>query len=291
MTKTARIDRASGSNVGERKVALRLGRRLRSDPHVLLALALAIPTIVGNFLDQGPDELAVTILAIAFLAIQTGLTAVGLSLGLGESRHSNRALLTSGSVPVIDAWSLLRLILAVGFVALAAYATADPTSVPVAPLYIPVMTAAVIGPGEAVIVLIADAIARLAPLVGGAGEAAAVTEQGVVLGVVGIVLANGTRRTVASLNVALDRLRTTNASARRRNRQIAGIDAVGRTLAADGPKPSSLQAVMNLLTGPFGYSHGSIYLGEALGGSPDELRMGAQHGYDVSIPVFDGTMA
>jgi diguanylate cyclase (GGDEF)-like protein len=290
MTKTARIDRASGSNVGERKVALRLGRRLRSDPHVLLALALAIPTIVGNFLDQGPDELAVTILAIAFLAIQTGLTAVGLSLGLGESRHSNRALLTSGSVPVIDAWSLLRLILAVGFVALAAYATADPTSVPVAPLYIPVMTAAVIGPGEAVIVLIADAIARLAPLVGGAGEAAAVTEQGVVLGVVGIVLANGTRRTVASLNVALDRLRTTNASARRRNRQIAGIDAVGRTLAADGPKPSSLQAVMNLLTGPFGYSHGSIYLGEALGGSPNELRMGAQHGYDVPIPVFDGTM-
>jgi hypothetical protein len=118
MTKTARIDRASGSNVGERKVALRLGHRLRSDPHVLLALALAIPTIVVNFLDQGPDELAVTILAIAFLAIQTGLTAVGLSLGLGESRHSNRALLTSGSVPVIDAWSLLRLILAVGFVAL-----------------------------------------------------------------------------------------------------------------------------------------------------------------------------
>jgi hypothetical protein len=138
MTKTARIDRASGTNVGERKVALRLGRRLRSDPHVLLALALAIPTIVVNFLDQGPDELAVTILAIAFLAIQTGLTAVGLSLGLGESRHSNRALLTSGSVPVIDAWSLLRLILAVGFVALAAYATADPTSVPLAPLYIPV---------------------------------------------------------------------------------------------------------------------------------------------------------
>jgi hypothetical protein len=222
MTKTARIDRASGTNVGERKVALRLGRRLRSDPHVLLALALAIPTIVVNFLDQGPDELAVTILAIAFLAIQTGLTAVGLSLGLGESRHSNRALLTSGSVPVIDAWSLLRLILAVGFVALAAYATADPTSVPLAPLYIPVIaTAAVIGPGETVIVLIAVAIARVAPLVGGAGEAAAVTEQGVVLGVVGIVLAVGTRRTVASLDVALDRLRTTNASARRRNRQIA----------------------------------------------------------------------
>jgi hypothetical protein len=123
---------------------------------------------------------------------------------------------------VIDAWSLLRLILAVGFVALAAYATADPTSVPLAPLYIPVIaTAAVIGPGETVIVLIAVAIARVAPLMGSAGEAAAVTEQGVVLGVVGIVLAVGTRRTVASLDVALDRLRTTNASARRRNRQIA----------------------------------------------------------------------
>jgi len=80
-----------------------------------------------------------------------------------------------------------------------------------------------------------------------------------------------------------------NSSERRRNRQIAGLDAVGRTLAASGPEPSSLQAVMDLLIGPFGYSHGSIYLGEELGGSSTDLRLGAQHGYDDPIPSFDGS--
>jgi diguanylate cyclase (GGDEF)-like protein len=163
--------------------------------------------------------------------------------------------------------------------------------VPLAPLYIPVIgVAAAIGAGEGLLVLIVVAIARLGLLVDGPAQAAVVTEQGLVLGVVGLILAVGTRRTVSSLGLALDRLRTMNATERRRNRQLAGLDAVGRTLAANGPEPRSLRAVMDLLTGPFGYSHGSIYLGEALGGSPTSLRIGAQHGYDVPIPVFDGTL-
>ena len=176
------------------------------------------------------------------------------------------------------------------FVASAAFATADRTTVPLAPLYIPIVAlAAAIGSSEAVVVFLLVVVARFVPIVEGSVVASAITEQALVLGSVGIVLAIGTRRTVSSLNLALDRLRSTNASERRRNRQIAGIDAVGRTLAADGPVPRSLEAVMDLLTGTFGYSHGSIYLGEELGGSPVELRMGAQHGYDLPIPVFDGT--
>lgn len=269
---------------------MRLRHRLRSDPHIVLALALAVPTVMVDVLDQGPNELGIAILALAFLVVQVGLTAVGLVLGLASTVYSSERL-SLRRLPSVDRWSLLRLLLAVAFVAVAAYATADADSVPLAPLYIPVIVvAAAIGAGEGLVLLIFVALARLALLVNGPAQVGAVTEQGLVLGVVGVILAIGTRRTVSSLAVALDRLRTMNATERRRSRQIAGLDAVGRTLAASGPEPRSLRAIMDLLTGPFGYSHGSIYLGEALGGSPTALRIGAQHGYDVPIPVFDGTV-
>ncbi len=289
MTNTAHAAGAPRTKRREQWSGLRLRRRLRSDPHVLLALALAVPAVLVDVLDQGPNELAVAILAVGFVALQVGLTAAGLALGQAPTGYSTRRL-SRGGLPAIDSWSLLRLILATAFVAIGAYATADQTSVPLAPLYIPVIcVAAAVGAGEGLLVLVIVAFARLAVLVSGPAQATAVTEQGLVLGVVGVILAVGTRRTVSSLGLALDRLRTLNATERGRNRQIAGLDAVGRTLAANGPEPAALQAVMDLLTGPFGYSHGSIYLGEALGGSPTELHMGAAYGYATPIPTFDGS--
>ena len=289
MTKTAHLAGTSRTRRREQVGPLRLRRRLRSDPHVFLALALAVPTVLVDVLDQGPFELAVIVLAAAFLAAQVSLTALGLRLGMAPAGYSLQRLSRRG-MPAIDRWSLMRLLLAIGFVAVAAYATADPHSIPLAPLYIPVIViAAAIGAGEGLVVLVVVAFARLALMVSGPAQPAAVTEQGLVLGVVGVILAVGTRRTVSSLGIALERLRTVNATERERNRQIAGLDAVGRTLAANGPEPAALQAVMDLLTGPFGYSHGSIYLGEELGGSSTELRMGAQHGYPDPIPSFDGS--
>lgn len=289
MTKTAHLARASRTRRREQWVTLRLRRRLRSDPHVLLALALAIPTILVDVLDQGPNALAVGVVAIGYLVAQIGLTAGGLALGLGPTSYSTERLSIRG-IPRIDRWSLMRLILAVGFVAVGAYATAEPQSVPLAPLYIPiVVVAAAIGAGEGLVVLVIVAFARVALLISGPAQPAAATEQGLVLGVVGVILAVGTRRTVSSLGLALERLRTMNTSERERNRQIAGLDAVGRTLAANGPEPAALQGVMDLLAGPFGYSHGSIYLGQALGGSSTELRLGAAHGYADPIPTFDGS--
>jgi diguanylate cyclase (GGDEF)-like protein len=289
MTRTARIDRALRTNARERWSTVRFSRRLRSDPHVLLALALVMTTVLVDVLDRGPDELAIAVLGLAFLVIQVGLTAAGLALGVAPTRYSSGQL-SLRHLPTFDGWSIVRLGLAVAFVGIAAYATADATSVPLAPLYIPVIwVAAAIGAGEGLTVLILVGIARLALLVDGPIQAAAATEQGLVLGVVGIILAVGTRRTVSSLSVALERLQTTNASERRRSRQIAGVEAVGRALATTGPEPGALQAVMDLLIGPFGYSHGSIYLGEALGGSATDLRMGAQHGYAEPISSFDGT--
>ncbi|HEY2887565.1 MAG TPA: sensor domain-containing diguanylate cyclase, partial [Candidatus Limnocylindrales bacterium] len=239
--------------------------------------------------DQGPNELVIALFAVGYLAAQVGLSGAGLVLDIAPTAYSTRMLSIHG-IPAVDRWALMRLILAVGFVAIAAYATADPQSVPLAPLYIPIIVvAAAVGAGEGLVVLVVVAAARVALLVSGPAQPAAATEQGLVLGVVGVILAVGTRRTVSSLGLALERLRTLNATERARTRQIAALDAVGRTLAANGPEPAALQAVMDLLTGPFGYSHGSIYLGEALGGSPAELRMGAARGYDEPIATFDGT--
>jgi diguanylate cyclase (GGDEF)-like protein len=289
MAKSAHLAGASRTKRRDQWATLRLRRRLRSDPHVLLALALAIPTILVDVLDQGPHELAIAIFAVAYLAAQVGLSGAGVALNIPPTGYSTRRL-SIHAIPAIDRWSLMRLILAVGFVAIGAFATADPQSVPLAPLYIPiVVVAAAVGPGEGFVVLIIVAAARVALLVSGPAQPAAATEQGLVLGVVGVILAVGTRRTVSSLAMALERLRTLNATERSRSRQIAALDAVGRTLAANGPEPATLQAVMDLLTGPFGYSHGSIYLGEALGGSPAELRMGAARGYDEPIATFDGS--
>jgi hypothetical protein len=75
MTNTARIDRALRTNPMERWSTVRFSRRLRSDPHVLLALALVITTVLVDVLDHGPDELAIAVLGLGFLLIQVGLAA------------------------------------------------------------------------------------------------------------------------------------------------------------------------------------------------------------------------
>ena len=214
MAKTAHLASASRTKRRDQWATLRLRRRLRSDPHVLLALALTIPTILVDVLDQGPNELVIAIFAVGYLAAQVGLSGTGLALNMAPTGYSTRRLSLHG-IPAIDRWSLMRLILAVGFVAIGAFATADPQSVPLAPLYIPIIVvAAAIGPGEGFVVLIVVAAARVALLVSGPSQPAAATEQGLVLGVVGVILAVGTRRTVSSLGMALERLRTLNATER-----------------------------------------------------------------------------
>jgi diguanylate cyclase (GGDEF)-like protein len=283
MARTLRADGTLGRGPADGPAG-RLARRISADPHLLMAVALVIPMSLVNLFENGPNEVVVGVLSIVFLATQGGLSLVGRSAATVAARRRG----WRGSR--IEWWSLVRLALAVAYVASVTLFTSDATSVPLAPLYIPIIAlAAAIGAGEAILVFGLVATARFVPIVGAGVRPSAITEQALILGAVAIVLAIGTRRTVSSLNRALDRLRATNATERRRNRQIAGIEEVGRTLATNGPSPASLEAVMELLTGTFGYSHGSIYLGEELGGSPTDLRLGAQHGYDKPIPAFDGT--
>lgn len=68
---------------------------------------------------------------------------------------------------------------------------------------------------------------------------------------------------------------------RRAEDALAGIEAVRTVLAALGPTPNALQAIMAVLSQRLGYTHVSIYLAEA-----GELRMGAQVGYEHPIPTF-----
>ncbi|MDP9244383.1 MAG: diguanylate cyclase, partial [Chloroflexota bacterium] len=71
---------------------------------------------------------------------------------------------------------------------------------------------------------------------------------------------------------------------RRRTRQIAAIESIGRVLATSGPTPEMLDQVVGALVGRFSYGLVSIYLADA-----GLLRLGAQRGYTQPIPTFDGS--
>ena len=58
-------------------------------------------------------------------------------------------------------------------------------------------------------------------------------------------------------------------------RQLQAIEAIGHTLAEQGPDPNALDAAMGLLQEVFGYSHPAIFIGDARG-----VRLGAQRGYE-----------
>ena len=65
-----------------------------------------------------------------------------------------------------------------------------------------------------------------------------------------VVLALGTRRTVGALEAAIGRARTARARERRRARQMAGVEAVGRVLAG-GSSLAALGELMDLMTHRF----------------------------------------
>ena len=98
-----------------------------------------------------------------------------------------------------------------------------------------------------------------------------------------VLVAFGTRREVARMQRARDRLRRAVVTERRRGRQIAGVEAIGRILAQRGPAVDAVDAVVDRIGAEFGYSHVSIYLG-----SEDEVTLVAQRGYVELVERFDG---
>ena len=99
-----------------------------------------------------------------------------------------------------------------------------------------------------------------------------------------VLLAVITRRTVGALEAAIGRARQARRRERRRARQMAGVEAVGRLLAR-GSSTAALDELMDLMTQRFGYQNVSIYLLQDDG----TVKLGAQRGYDTVLESFDGT--
>ncbi len=244
-------------------------RRAFDDTYLLLSLALVVPVLLAELIADEPQLGPMALVGASFLAVQAWLARprAGLLRRLASRERS-----------------VLRLLLALAFVALADVLMRDETFRPTA-LYLPIVaTAAASGVLPAIgFGAIATAAYLLPPVLEGA-DVTATMQRGFVLAAAGVVLAIGARRTVAALESTLGRLRESMAAERHRARRTTALEAVGRVLAAEGASQAALDRVMDLLVVRFGYTYASIYLA-----SGSMLRLGAQRGYAEPITEFDGS--
>jgi len=248
----------------------RATRRAIDDAHVLLAVGLAAPTMIVHATDPQGESPAVITLTVLFIAAQALLSLAPV--------HRKRIGWLGRPV--------LRLLFAVLYVTVVANTTGAAGLRPLLALYVPVIAmAAVYGGREAGIVGGLAGLSYLVEALASGENAEFATQRGLALAATALVLIIGTRRTVSSLEQALQRLRLTMTEGRRRNRQVEAVEAVGRALAARGPETGALDQVMDLLHQNLGYTHVSIYLVDG-----DKLRLGAQRGYEHPITVFDGSV-
>ena len=241
-------------------------RRLFGDTHVMLALAIAVAgTIIEVFAED------------------TGILGVLWIAGMGAMYVVLQLALGAWSSPFSHATP--RLLAAVAFVFCLGLVVGDASSRPVTYLYLPVITmAAAFGRREAFVVggttIVAYVFARLMDETG----IPTLVQRGAALLITMILLAVITRRTVGALEAAIGRARQARRRERRRARQMAGVEAVGRLLTR-GLSSAALEELMDLMTQRFGYQNVSIYLLQDDG----TVRLGAQRGYDTVLETFDGT--
>jgi diguanylate cyclase (GGDEF)-like protein len=243
----------------------RVLNRLAADPHVVLALAVVFAAIVIELIADA-DALWLVRPSAIYLALQTFLAL----------RWPGRR------TPAFDTARLLIALAAVFWMSL----RADLASAPLSCLYLPIVVQAAIRGNRQAVVLGGAAMAAFL-LTASTTETIApdVLHRGVALAVTMVLLTIGTRRTVASLERAVARARAATVGLRRRARQMAAVEAVGRTLAASGPTRAALEEVMDLLAARFGYRYLSIYTVDG-----PLMRLGAQRGYDEVIETFDGSI-
>lgn len=242
--------------------------RLMRDPYLLYTAAVA-PVAMLALVAFGARTLAIGgLLSIAFVLAQTML---------GQVPSYRRRL-----KPV--AWSLLRLGVVLLFIAmLNELAGVSPN--PLVSLYLPVVVAAAaLGVLQAIVIGGLAAMIYLTPELSGLGTGSDVAQRGIVLAGVSLLLAIGTRRLVATVQQTALQLRRAVIAERRRSRQIAGLEVLGRLLATGGPTAELLDRVLGVLVNRFGYAHVAIYLVDG-----DVLKLGAQRGYVSPMPQFDGS--
>jgi diguanylate cyclase (GGDEF)-like protein len=244
-------------------------RRLAADPHVLLAVAVVLAALGIEVLSQVRLGLVI-VPAVVYLTIQiaTGLAWPGKGNG------------------TVDTSRLLIALIAVLWMSLG---TRDSATLPLASLLLPIIAmAAAIGTRQLAVVggttLAVGILAYSLPAITSPTIHTGILQRGVALAATGFVLAVGTRRTVATLERAAEHARSANAGQRRRARQMAAVEAVGRLTATAGPTAAAYDAVVELLVARFGYRYVSIYIRDG-----ELMRLGAQRGYDEVIETFDGT--
>jgi diguanylate cyclase (GGDEF)-like protein len=239
----------------------RMSVRLTRDRQFLLAIAIALPVLAV----EGTYHLALPWLAVAvpfgFVALQVGLSAW----------RNPPAWLPSA-----------RLALSLLFV-LVANTWLDPTGTfPLSALAVPVVAlAASRGDVASVGVVIAGMLVILVPLAIPSADPAS-RQETLSLAMAAGVVAYGCRRVVADLQRSTDRLRQANHRDRRHAQQLGAVEAVGRLLAHEGPRPDTLDSVMGLLEGTFGYKYPSVYVWDG-----QALHLGAQRNY--RFPIYSVT--
>src|SRR6185503_17214445 len=245
-------------------------KRLAADPHVLLAMAVVSAALVVEMASRG-YVLALVVPSLVYLGGQS-------LLGLWARRHRSVALDTG------------RLLFAAAAVVWMSVGSGNPATLPLASLVLPIVVmAAALGTRQVLavggVIFGVAVVLYFAPAFATPEIQNGLVQRGIALAATAVVLATGTRRTVATLERAVAHARAASAALRRKTRQMAAIEAIGRTLANNGPTPDALDQVMEVLVDRFGYRYPSIYMRDG-----DLMRLGAQRGYDEVIETFDGTV-
>jgi diguanylate cyclase (GGDEF)-like protein len=247
-------------------------RRLASDAQTLLAIGLVTTSMAIAAIGRGGDAARLVAISIEFLAAQA---IAAMAAPYLRPNASQRMMISFG-----------RFALAILYVTVATAMLKTGEFRPTGALYIPIVAlAAAQGARQALLVGSAAIALYLLPVLSASPDNMSIDGQrAIALGGTAILLSIGTRRSISALTVTVRRLGAALARDRRRSRQVAAVESVGRLLASTGPAPEALERIVGLLRDDLGYGFVSVYLGTS-----SRVRIVAQAGYDTILDEFDGT--
>lgn len=243
--------------------------RVVDDPYLFYTSTLVPIVVLVALIGQRAGDLETSLL------LGGGLIGAQATLGYVGRRRS---------IHVRVGWQLIRLLPPLVFVAVASRWIGG-ESLPLIALYIPVVAAAAAaGTVQGAIAATIAAVILLGPEFDNLGSASGIALRGVTLAGVTLVLAFGTRRIVRALEETATSARSAVVAERRRGRQIAALESVGRLLAAGGPTVELIEGAVDVIGSRFGYPFVSVYLGDE-----SRVELAAQRGYVEALAAFDGS--
>ena len=269
---TVRLSTSTRRAKGRARWSVRTLRRVTRDSHALLAVGLVLTALTIALVGDHDGVDRVVAVSIEFLAAQTIAAIVAPYL---HPTISQRTMI-----------GIARFALAILYVSVVTGLLRSGDFRPAGALFIPVVAlAAAQGSRQAILVGVAAISLYLLPVLSATPETLSIDAQrAVAFGGTAILLSIGTRHSISALTVTVRRLGAALARDRRRARQVAAVEGVGRLLATTGPDSAALERVVGLLRQDLGYDFVSVYLGNA-----STMRLAAQRGYDTVIDEFDGT--